>query len=118
MDIKKYLKETLDKPEVLNLLADKEAYFLHALNPTPPYLEYEIINEYGVEYTEGGEDFSEYLTQVDIFSKGNYYEIEKEVKKAMGQAGFNRDTAADLYEGDTGLYHKAIRFSIALPIDK
>lgn len=118
MDIKNYLNETLNQSEILNLLADKEIYFLHALNPTSPYLEYEIINEYGVEYSEGNEDFTTYLIQIDIFSKTNYYAIEKAVKKAMIGNGFFRDMAADLYEQETGLYHKAMRFNISLPVDK
>lgn len=117
MGIKKYLVDTLNNPAILTLLADKRTYFLHALNPTAPYLEYEIINEYGEEHSEGSEDFTTYLVQVDVFSKKDYYAIEKEVKKIMKEKGFDRDTAVDLYEDDTGLYHKAMRFNISLPVD-
>lgn len=45
------------------------------------YLEYEIINEYGADYSEGKEDYTTYVVQVDIFSTGDYTECEEVVKK-------------------------------------
>ncbi|MCJ8173975.1 prohead protease [Clostridium botulinum] len=116
MNIKKYLKQTLENKEIINLLPDGKVFFLHAVNPDKKlYLEYEIINEYGTEYSEGKEDYTTYVVQVDIFSKADYTQLENIVKKIMIQNEFNRDTAADLYEKETGLYHKALRFSISLP---
>ena len=51
----------------------------------------------------------------DIYSKGNYLEIVKEVKKIMKQNGFtwqpSRDSQ-DMYEDDTGYYHKTLCFAI------
>ncbi|NFC75163.1 prohead protease, partial [Clostridium botulinum] len=81
------------------------------------YLEYEIVNEYGVEYSEGNEDYTTYIVQLDIFSTGDYTELENTVKRIMIHNGFNRDMAADLYEKETGLYHCAMRFNISLPMD-
>ncbi len=119
MNIKKYLKDVLSNKEIIDILPDKKVYFLHANNPNKSlYLEYEIINEYGVEYSEGKEDFTTYIVQVDIFSTGDYTQLEIIVKKVMMQNGFERDMAADLYEKETGLYHKAMRFNISLPTSK
>lgn len=116
MDIKKYLLKTLKNREIIDLLPDKRVYFLHANNPDKKlYLEYEIINEYGEEYSEGTEDFTTYIVQIDIFSTGDYTQLEEIVKKIMLQNGFNRDIGNDLYEKDTKLYHKAMRFNISLP---
>ena len=116
MDIKKYLLNVLNSKEIINLLPDKRVYFLHANNPNKVlYLEYEIINEYGVEHSENNEDYTTYSVQIDIFSNGDYTTLENTVKKVMLNAGFNRDMAADLYEKDTGLFHKAMRFNISLP---
>ncbi len=82
------------------------------------YLEYEIINEYGADYSEGKEDYTTHVVQIDIFSTGDYTECEEVVKRIMIQNGFNRDMAADLYEKETGLNHKPMRFSIDLPTSK
>ncbi|NFB32659.1 prohead protease [Clostridium botulinum] len=119
MNIKEYLLNVLKNKEIIDLLPDKKVYFLHADNPNKElYLEYEIVNEYGEEYSENKESYTNYVVQVDIFSKADYTQLENIVKKIMIQNEFNRDTAADLYEKETGLYHKALRFSISLPTSK
>jgi hypothetical protein len=106
----------LNSKEIIDLLPNKRVYFLHANNPNKQlYLEYEIVNEFGVEYSEGNEAFTTYVVQIDIFSTGDYTKLENAVKKIMIQNGFNRDMAADLYEKETGLFHKALRFNISLP---
>lgn len=50
----------------------------------------------------------------DVYSKGNYLDIVEEVKKLMKANGFmwqpSRDSA-DMYETDTGYYHKTICFA-------
>lgn len=119
MNIKKYLLDILNNKEIIDLLPDKKVFFLHANNPNKSlYLEYEIVNEYGADYSEGNEDFTTYIVQVDIFSTGDYTQLENVVKKLMIQNGFNRDMSADLYEKETGLYHKAMRFNISLSTSK
>jgi len=118
LDKKKYLLKVLNSKEIIDMLPDKRVYFLHAVNPDKKlYLEYEIVNEYGVEYSEGNEDYTTYIVQLDIFSTGDYTELENTVKRIMIHNGFNRDMAADLYEKETGLYHCAMRFNISLPMD-
>ena len=117
MNIKDYLFKTLNDEKLLNTLTDKRVYFLHADNPQRPYLEYETISEYGVEFSEGTEKFTRYKIQVDIFSENSYSEIEEELKQIMKAAGFKRIQAVDLYEEKTKLYHKAIRYVIDLPND-
>lgn len=105
----------MNSKEILDILPDKRVYFLHAHNPNKTlYLEYEIINEYGEEYSENKEDYTTYTIQIDIFSTGDYTQLEDAIKKVMMDNGFNRGMAADLYEKDTQLYHKAMRFFITL----
>ena len=112
MKIKKYLRQVLNQKSIIDLLPDKKVYFLHADNPKAPYIEYEIINVQGAEYAENKERTSEYLVQVDIFSLGNYSEIEDAVYNTMIEAGFDRYDENDMYEKDTKLYHKGFRFRI------
>lgn len=115
-NIKQYIKQMLSDTEIINLLPNKKVYFLHADSSEvkKPYIEYEIYDENGEEWAENKEIATNYYLQVDIFSLGDYTEIENKVKEKMINQGFKRSMAADLYEEDTGLYHKAMRFLITL----
>lgn len=113
MSIRQYLKTILGDAEITNLTANKKVYFLHADEEVKtPYIEYEVIDEQGEEWAENKEIATTYYVQVDIFSKTNYSKIEEKIKEKLINAGFERSMAADLYEKDTELYHKALRFSI------
>lgn len=51
----------------------------------------------------------------DIYSKGNYLNIIESVKQIMKQNGFMwqpSKSSADLYEDDTGYYHRTLCFAI------
>lgn len=51
----------------------------------------------------------------DIYSKGNYLPIVEAVKTILKDNGFRwqpNNSSADLYEDDTGYYHKTLSFSI------
>ena len=51
----------------------------------------------------------------DIYSKGNYFNIVKEIKRIMKANGFvwqPSRTSQDMYEADTGYYHKTLCFAI------
>lgn len=113
-NIKKLVKDTLSTTEILNLTGDKKVYFIHAKDPTPPYIEYEFYDENGEEWAENKEIATNYYLQVDIFSKTNYTDIENTIKEKLMNAGFNRSMSADLYENDTQLCHKAMRFVATL----
>ena len=69
------------------------------------------------EYFSGGEEFeddNEALTshyiQVDIWSKNDYAETVNQVKQLLHAKGFKRLDEVDLYEEDTGIYHKGLKF--------
>ncbi len=95
---------------IINLTYDKKVYFLHAIGATAPYIEYEVYDEDGALYAEGQELSTNYYVQVDIFSTGSYSALEDAIRAKMLGAGFIRSSSADLYEQDTGLFHKAMRF--------
>lgn len=51
----------------------------------------------------------------DIYSKGNYFKIIEGVKQILEDNGFRWQptrSSGDLYEDDTGYYHKTLCFSI------
>ena len=59
-----------------------------------------------------GIDVSDYVSYTgDIYSDGNYLAIQDEVERIMEDNEFIRvGCSPDMYEEDTGLYHKTIEF--------
>ena len=74
---------------------------------------YVTFHEY-LETGEGYEDDEERSTahyiQVDVWSKIDYTDLVKEVKNRLIAAGFKRLNEGDLYEVDTKIYHKGLKF--------
>ncbi|WP_411679848.1 hypothetical protein [Clostridium thailandense] len=66
--------------------------------------------EQGEQYADNEEKATGYYIQVDVWSKNDYTELVEKVKNYMRFAGFIRTSAADLFENDTKIYHKAMRF--------
>lgn len=69
------------------------------------------------EYLEQGEVFADneeitvgHYIQVDVWSKSNYKKLVDQVKKLLKEKNFIRKTETELYESDTKIYHKALRF--------
>lgn len=103
---------------IINLTGDKTVHFIHADTLIFPYVEYEFYDENGNAYEEGKEVETNFYLQVDIFSKGSYAELEAAIKNKLLNAGFDRGMAADLYEKETKLYHKAMRFIFSISNDE
>ena len=56
---------------------------------------------------------------IDIFSKGNFKDILKQVKNKLKQNGFTwTDNGPESFERDTGYYHVPVNFCIAGQDDK
>ena len=66
--------------------------------------------EQGEQYADNEEKETGYYIQVDVWSKNDYTELVENITGAMKAAGFRRTSAADLFEEDTKIYHKVIRF--------
>lgn len=55
--------------------------------------------------------YSVVQVDIDIFSDGNYLDIEKEIKKIMKNNEWVWvEDSSEMYEDDTELYHKTITF--------
>ena len=76
------------------------------------YIEYRILTERESDFA-GNKNLTEtYYLQVDIFSYGNYKKLAQTVKNTLKSKGYiSLSTDGDLYEEDTKLYHKIMRFS-------
>ncbi|CEH28860.1 hypothetical protein AM501_27305 [Aneurinibacillus migulanus] len=53
---------------------------------------------------------SEIRIQIDVWSKGSTSKIANEVDKTMKSLGFRRTASTDLYEDDTKVFHKGMRY--------
>lgn len=76
------------------------------------YMETDIDNSYA-----GDNEILGYVSyyDFDIYSKENYLNIVESIKKIMKDNGFiwqPSRTSQDMYEDDTGFYHKTLCFAI------
>lgn len=113
--MKTKLREDLADSRITSLVGNN-IYFLHKDESikTDTYIEYEIISEKYEDYCGNDNLAIDYIFQVDIFSKGNYEPIEKIIKEILKEKDYKFSNGADLYENDTKLYHKAMRFNYKL----
>ena len=82
-------------------------HFLHFTGQSEMYTWYEKPDNFADD--EHKNEIS-YLT-IDIFSKKNFKDIVRKLKKTMKQRGFIwEDTAPEQYERDTGYYHVPVNF--------
>ena len=84
--------------------------------PYVVYKEYDKDNSYSSD-----DEISGYITyfDFDVYSKGNFLPIVEAIKSTLKNAGWTwqpRRDSPDMYETDTGYYHKTICF--AYPIQE
>jgi len=77
------------------------------------YITFFTYNEQGELFADDIEIQTGFNVQIDIWSKGNYMNIADQTRELLENVGFKRTSSIDLYEEDTGLYHKGIRFFYA-----
>lgn len=98
---------TVDGKEIpvcfLHYDGDKDTYIV--------YMEWDKDNAYGAD-----DEIAGYVTyyDFDIYSKGNYLNVIQEVKNKLELNGWiwqpSRDSS-DMYDTDTGYYHKTVCFA-------
>lgn len=74
---------------------------------------YITFHEYftsGEEYEDDEEALTAHYIQVDVWSKVDYSEVVKKTKELLLKAGLKRLNEIDLYEEDTKIYHKGLKF--------
>lgn len=74
------------------------------------YITFHEYLETGEEYEDDEEIYTSHYVQVDVWSKEDYTDLVKSIKELLKVKGFKRLDEIDLYEKDTGLYHKGMRF--------
>lgn len=89
--------------------------FVRYFGKSTTYITYQLENQDGAlggdDKVIGNIDYYDF----DIYSKSNYLAIIESVKEKLTQNGFtwqpNR-SSGDLYEDDTGYYHRTLSFAI------
>jgi len=67
--------------------------------------------ENGSSYADNKETSTGNYIQIDVWSMGDYTTLVDGVLEALKQAEFQRTYVTEMYEKDTGIYHKVIRVS-------
>lgn len=74
---------------------------------------YITFHEYfieGEDYEDDNESLTAHYVQVDVWSKTDYTDVIKNIKSLLLNVGFRRLNEVDLYEEDTKIYHKGLKF--------
>lgn len=104
-DIHQYVLETL-KP------LDVPVHFVARGESKLPLVLFNITGEHGYEYWDDEETITKYKVQLNIFSRGNYIPIKKQILKLMKDRGFKRyDIPACIYQEDVEIYNQPMSFT-------
>lgn len=74
------------------------------------YITFQVYNENGSFYAEDDEEATEYSVRIDVWSKGNFNLLVKDVKERMKAAGFTRNNAYDRYDDELKVFQKVLQF--------
>lgn len=98
--------------EILNALEHigTPVSFQTAKEKTYPYITFFTYLDRTTQHSDDEEAITGYFIQIDIWSKNDYINIEENVHQAMIGSGFIKQRFHDLYEDDTKVYHKVMRF--------
>ena len=100
-----------------NFTVDKKKIpvsFLYYDGHSKSYVTYNNTTTGNTSYSDDNLEHYVETYDFDIYSKGNYLKIVEGVKKLLEQNGFIWQpsmTSSDLYEEDTGYFHKTLAFA-------
>lgn len=75
-----------------------------------PYITFFTYLDRPTLHSDDKEIITGHFIQIDIWSKTDYTNLAKEVHQSMLAANFIKQRYFDLYEKDTKVYHKVMRF--------
>lgn len=92
------------------LVSDRVIFMSLPEEPEFPCITYYEQNNSPALVGDGKELTSESVMVIDVWSKGSTTAIAQAVDSVMASMNFRREFAGDLYESDTGVYHKSMRY--------
>jgi hypothetical protein len=112
IDLKPQVDQALkNDTDLVNLLGGKRVYQIKAPNANEyPRITFSEVNNIDSDYADDSAVSAEIRLQIDVWSKSNYSAIVARVNAIMESLGFTRYYSIDLYESDTDVFHKALRY--------
>lgn len=100
------------REEIINILkqTDEKVGYIFVDGEHDTYITFDIYSTEPINFSDDENKSKLYKIQVDIFSKTNYEKLENQVQQLMKENNFLLVDEVDLYENDTKLYHKGIRY--------
>jgi hypothetical protein len=120
MNLKPMILQALESNQALiSLLGGPRIYQLVAPDPNefPRITFFELVNM-DSRFADDEAIASEIHFQIDVWSKESTTAIAQEVDRTMKSIGFRRYSAADLYEEDTQVFHKGLRYKTMIEIEE
>jgi hypothetical protein len=104
----------INDPAVIALLKNEpRVYAVKAPNADEyPRISFFEITNHDANHADDKAYSARMLYQVDVWSKGNPDPVAVEVDRVLKSIGFARVGGADLYEDDTQVFHRALRYGI------
>ena len=84
--------------------------FQHYSGTETPYLTFFNYLESGQLHADDEEKLTGIYIQLDLWSEGDYTDLVSQIHNRMTNAGFLRRNFNDLYEQNTNLHHKVMRY--------
>ncbi|MCL6453552.1 MAG: DUF3168 domain-containing protein [Alicyclobacillus sp.] len=102
----------LANSDLVNLLGGDHIYGYRAPDAAqyPRITIFELDNS-GEGWADDQEVASQIRLQIDIWNTAGYNDIAEQVDKTMKSIGFQRTSSQDLFEMQTLIYHKAMRYA-------
>ena len=89
--------------------------YMHYMGHGEPYVVYmQVFADNVLRGDDGLIGYADYY-DFDVYSKGNYTHIIDEIKRLLKENGFIWQvsmSSEDMYEEETGYYHKTLNFAI------
>ncbi|MCD3351263.1 hypothetical protein G8V03_09720 [Clostridium botulinum D/C] len=74
------------------------------------YITFSEYLQQGEAFSDDGETATGHYIQINVFSKKNYSKVVDQVKTLLKKVGFIRKNEHGLYEPDTQIFHRVLRF--------
>jgi uridylate kinase len=115
INVKTEVLQALESNQVLISLLENESRIYQHTVPEDDATKYPRITFFEMEnmdnnFADDTAISSDIYLQIDVWSKGSTTKIAQEVDKTLKQLQFSRTSATDLYENDTAIFHKAMRY--------
>lgn len=110
--MRKQLRKDLSDDRILEK-CDGGIHYLHKKENVQfknTYIEYEIIEHKGNQYSGDIRSIDEYVIQIDVFTKGSFSEIADLILEVMEEKGYLFINDYEVYENETELYSYKVKF--------